>query len=71
MNAGISYHLHQFAIIPNMFDNAASNNFTIYEKMLCKLDWEGLLKIDYLTVDNLIQIYLEKINILSCISSKY
>ena len=55
---------------------ATSNKFNIYERDWNKfdgknfildyfsIDWEDLLKIDELNVDNSTQMYLEKINIL-------
>ena len=59
-----------------MFDNTASNKSKIYERDWSKfdrenfildyisIDWEELLKIDELNVDNSTQMYLEMINIL-------
>ena len=76
MNATISDHLPQFAIIPNMFGNILGNNSNIYETDWFKFDqenfildyfsaeWENLLKIDYLNADNSTKIYLDKINML-------
>ena len=64
--------IHQVAIIPNMFDNKSN----IYERAWSKfdqenfildyfsVDWEDLLKIDELNVDNSTKIYLDKINML-------
>ena len=75
LTATISDHLPQFAIIPNMFGNTAGNKSNIYERNWSKfdqenfildyfsIDWEDLLKIDELKVDNSTQMYLEKINI--------
>ena len=74
--ATISDHLPQFVIIPNMFGNTTSNKSNIYEKDWSKfdqehfildyfsIDWEDLLKIDELNVDNSTQLCLEEINIL-------
>ena len=76
LTATISDHLRQFAIIPNMFGNITSNKSNIYERDWSKsdreklvldyfsIDWEDLLKINELNVDNSTQMYLEKINIL-------
>ena len=64
LTATISDHLPQFAIIPNMFGNRSGNKSNIYEKYWSKfdqenfildcfsVDWEDLLKIDELNVDN-------------------
>ena len=72
----ISDHLSQFVIIPNMFGNISGNKFNIYERDWSKfdrenfildyfsVDWEDLMKIDELNVDNSIKIYLDKINML-------
>ena len=77
LTATIPDHLPQFAIIPNMFGNTASNKSNIYERGWRKfdrenfildyfsIDWEDLLKVDGRNIDNSIQLYLEKINILS------
>ena len=74
--ATISDHLPQFVIIPNMFGNTTSNKSNIYEKDWSKfdqehfildyfsIDWEDLLKIDELNVENSTQLCLEEINIL-------
>ena len=74
--ATISDHLPQFVIIPNMFGNTTSNKSNIYDKDWSKfdqehfildyfsIDWEDLLKIDELNVDNSTQLCLEEINIL-------
>ena len=76
LTATISGHLPQFAIIPNMFGNTAGNKSNIYERNWSKfdqenfilyyfsVDWEDLLKIDELKVDNSTQMYLERMNIL-------
>ena len=76
LNATISDHLPQFAIIPNMFGNIRGNKSDIYERYWSKfdqqnyvldyfsVDWENLLKINELNADNSTKIYLEKINIL-------
>ena len=76
LTATISDHLPQFAIVPNMFGHTASNKSNIYERNWSKfdrqnfildyfsIDWEDLLKIDELNIDNSTQTYLEKINIL-------
>ena len=59
-----------------MFGNITSNKSKIYERDWSKFDpenfildyfpveWENLLKIDELNVDNSTKMYLEKINIL-------
>ena len=59
-----------------MSDSTASNKSNIYERDLNKfdqenfildyfsIDWEDLLKIDELNVDNSTQMYLKQINIL-------
>ena len=64
LTATISGHLLQFAIIPNMFCNSKSNKSNMYERDWSKfdqenfildyffIDWEDLLKIDELHVDN-------------------
>ena len=84
LTATISDHLPQFAIVPNMFGHTASNKSNIYERNWSKfdrqnfildyfsIDWEDLLKIDELNIDNSTQTYLEKINILldTCASLK-
>ena len=66
----------QFAIIPNTFGNISGNKCINYERDWSKFDrenfilgyfsddWENLLKIDELNVDNLTKIYLDKINML-------
>ena len=76
LTATISDHLPQFAIIPNMFGNTTSIESNIYERDwskfdreivildYCSIDWENLLKIDEINVDNSTQMYLENINIL-------
>ena len=76
LTATISDHMRQLAIIPNMFGNTTSNKSNIYERDWRKfdrekfvlgyfsIDWEDLLKINELNVDNSTQMYLEKINIL-------
>ena len=76
LTATISDHLPQFAIIPNMFGNILCNKSNIYERDWSKfdqenfildyfsVDWEDLLKIDELNVDNSTKIYLDKINML-------
>ena len=76
LTATISDHLSQFAIIPNMFGNISGNKSNIYERDWSKfdrenfildyfsVDWEDLLKIDGLNVDNSTKIYLDKINML-------
>ena len=72
----ISDHLPQFTIIPNMFGNILGNKSNIYERDWSKfgqenfildyffVDWEDLLKTDYLNADNSTKIYLDKINML-------
>ena len=74
--ATISDPLPQFTIIPNMIGNTASHKSNIFEKDWNKfhrenfildyfsINWQDLLNIDELNVDNSIQMYLEKINIL-------
>ena len=59
-----------------MFDNTASNKSNFFERDWSKfdwesftldhfsIDWEDLLKIGELNIDNSTQMYLEKINIL-------
>ena len=59
-----------------MFGNTTSNKSNIYERDWSKfdwenlilhyfsIDWEDLLKIDELNVDNSTKMYLEKINVL-------
>ena len=78
MTATISDHLPQFAIIPNMFGNISGKKSNIYQRDWSKfkfdqeniildyfpIDWEDLLKIDELNVDNSTKIYLDKINML-------
>ena len=76
LTAAISDHLPQFAIIPNIFGNISGNKSNIYERDWPKfdrekfildyfsVDWEDLLKIDELNVDNSTKIYLNKISIL-------
>ena len=76
LTATISDHLsHQFAIIPNMFGNILDNKSNIYERDWStfdqqnfildyfSVDWEVLLKIDELNVDNSTKTYSDKINI--------
>ena len=72
----ISDHLPQFAITTNMFGNILGNKSDIYERDWSKfdqenfildcfpVDWEDLLKIDELNVDNSTKIHLDKINML-------
>ena len=76
LTATISDHLPQFAIITNMFGNILGNKPNIYERDWPKcdqenfildyfsVDWEDLLKIDELNVENSTKIYLGKINML-------
>ena len=76
MTDTIPDHLPQFAIIPDMFGNISGNKSNIYERNWSKfdrenfilvyfsVDWEDLLKIDKLNVDNSTKIYLDKINML-------
>ena len=73
LTATISDNLSQFAIIPNMFGNILGNKSNIYERDWPKVDqenfildnfpvdWEDLLKIDYLNAYNLAKISLDKI----------
>ena len=74
LTATISDHLPQFAIIPSMFGNFSANKSNIYERDWSKfdqenfilvsfsVDWEDLLEIDEVNVDNSTKIYLDKIN---------
>ena len=76
LTATISDHLPQFAIIPNIFGNISGNKSNIYENDWSKFDrenfilyyfsadWEDLLKIDELNVNNSTKIYFNKINML-------
>ena len=76
LTATISDHLPQFSIIPNVFGNITGNKSNIYERDWSKfdqenfildyssVDWEDLLKIYELNVDNSTKIYLDKINML-------
>ena len=76
LTATISDHLPQFSTIPNMSGNVSGNKSNIYERDWPKfnrehfileyffVDWEDLLKIDELNVDNSTRMYLDKINIL-------
>ena len=50
LTAIISNHLSQFAIIPNIFGNTASNKFNIYERELNKFDQENFI-LDYFPID--------------------
>ena len=50
LTATISNHLSQFAIIPNIFGNTASNKFNIYERELNKFDQENFI-LDYFPID--------------------
>ena len=50
LTATISNHLSQFAIIPNIFGNTASNKFNIYERQLNKFDQENFI-LDYFPID--------------------
>ena len=64
LTATISDHLSQFAIISKMFDYSIRNKYRIHERDRCKfdwkslildffsVDWEDLLKINELNVDN-------------------
>ena len=76
LTATISDHLLQLAIILNIFGNISGNKYNIYERGWSKLDpenfildyfsvdWEDLLKIDKLNVDNSTKMYLDTINTL-------
>ena len=76
LTATISDHLPQFAINPNIFGNISGNKYNIYERDWSKfdrenfildyffVDWEDLLKIDKLKVDNSTKMYLDAINLL-------
>ena len=71
LTATIFGHLPQFAISPNMLGNTLSNKSNIYQRDWSKfdqgnfildyffIDWEDLLKIDELNVDNSTKIYLD------------
>ena len=50
LTATISNHLSQFAIIPNIFGNTASNKLNIYERELNKFDQENFI-LDYFPID--------------------
>ena len=50
LTASISDHLSQFAIIPNIFGNTASNKSNIYERELSKFDQENFI-LDYFPID--------------------
>ena len=50
LTATISNHLSQFAIIPNIFGNTASNKSNIYERELNKFDQENFI-LDYFPID--------------------
>ena len=76
LTATISDHLPQFKIIPNMFSNILGNKSNIYGRVWSKfdhqnflldyfsVDWEDLLKIDDLNVENSTKINVDKINML-------
>ena len=76
LTATISDHLPQVTIIPNMFGNISDKKSKNYERNWSKfdrenfvvdyfsVDWEDLLKIDKLNVDNSTNIYLDKSNML-------
>ena len=78
LTATISDHLPQFAIIPNMVGNIIGNKSKIYERDWSKFDqenfildyfsaeWEDLLKIDELNLDNSAKMYLHR-----CICFRY
>ena len=46
LTATISYHLHQFSIISNMFGNIPGNKSNIYERDWSKFDRENFI-LDY------------------------
>ena len=74
LNATITDHLSQFAIVPNMFGNILGNKSNIYERGWSKfdqknvildyffVDWEDLLKIGEVNPENSTKMYLDKIN---------
>ena len=76
LTATISDHLPQVTIIPNMFGNISDKKSKSYERDWSKfdqenfildyfsVDWEDLLKIDELNIDNSTSIYLDKSNML-------
>ena len=76
VTATISDHLPQVTIIPNMFGNISDKKSKNYERDWSKfdrenfildyfsVDWEDLLKIDELNIDNSTSIYLDKSNML-------
>ena len=76
LTATISYHLPQFAIIPNIFGNISGNKSNIHKRYWSKfdrenfildyffVDWEDLLKIYEFNGENSAQIYLYKFNML-------
>ena len=75
LTATNSDHLPKFATIPNMFDNILGKKSNIYERAKFdhenfildnfSVEWEDLLKIDELNVNNSTKMYLDKINMLS------
>ena len=74
MTATISDYMPQFSIIPNMVGNIPGNKYNSYERDWSKFDWENsfpnyfsvewedLLIIDELNVDNSTKKFLDKIN---------
>ena len=74
MTATISDYMPQFSIIPNMVGNIPGNKYNSYERDWSKFDrensfpnyfsveWEDLLIIDELNVDNSTKKFLDKIN---------
>ena len=76
LTAIISDHLPQFAISSNMFGIISGNKSNICERDWSNfdqenfildyfsVDWEDLLKIDEVNVDNSTKLYLDKINML-------
>ena len=50
LTATIFDHLPQFAVIPNMFGNIASNKSNTYEREWSKFDRENFV-LDYFSID--------------------
>ena len=63
LTATISDHLPQFTVISNMFGNILFDQENLILDYF-SVDWEDLLKIDEIKVDNSTKIYLGKINML-------
>ena len=76
MTVTISNHVSQFSIISNMFVNIPGNKSSICEREVTRsvrenfilgyfsVEWEDLLNIDGLNVDNSTKTFLDKINTL-------